>query len=146
MPISTVVLWIKAASALALITFGVAFAFAAHPATGTIANMFLDMLVWPLDGAQSLTTSEGRIIAGIGGGITVGWGVMIWQVADRILPTNPQLGRNLLSQGMLTWFVVDSTASWFASVPVNVLLNLGLLLLFLVPLFSMKTGKSGITS
>ncbi len=145
MPVSTVVLWIKIASAVLLIALGVMFALAAHPSTGIFANLFVDLLVWPVDWAQALTTQEGRIIAGIGGGITVGWGVMIWQIADRILPVDPLLGRRLLTQSMLAWFVVDSTASWFAA-PLNVALNVALLLLFLVPLYRMDIGRSAAAS
>ncbi|MGL4490954.1 MAG: hypothetical protein ACRCU5_16055 [Rhizobiaceae bacterium] len=146
MPVSTVVLWIKIASAVALIALGIMFAFAAHPATGGVANLFLDLLVWPIDGSQALSTQEGRIIAGIGGGITVGWGVMIWQVADQILPINPALGRKLVSQAMTAWFVVDSIASWFSGVPLNVVLNVVLLTLFLIPLYRMDTGQTALAS
>ncbi|MGB8816753.1 MAG: hypothetical protein WCC66_02420 [Rhizobiaceae bacterium] len=141
MPVSTVVLWIKLASASMIIALGALFALGAYPPTAAFADLFVDLLKWPLDGAQTVAAQEARIIAAIGGGITVGWGVMIWQIASRILPTDPALGRQLLTTSMLSWFVIDSTASWLAGVPLNVALNTALLALFLVPLWRMEGGS-----
>jgi hypothetical protein len=141
MPVSTAVLWIKCASAISLIALGALFALGAHPSTAGVANFFIDFVKWPVDGAQSVSTQDARIIAAIGGGISVGWGVMIWQVADRILPKDPALGRLLLTQSLLAWFAVDSAASWMAGIPLNVVMNIGLLLLFLAPLWRMNVPK-----
>jgi hypothetical protein len=142
MPVSSVVLWIKLVSATTIIALGALFALGAWPPAAAFANLFVDLLKWPLDGAQTVSTPEARIIAAIGGGITVGWGVMIWQIADRILPTDPVLGRQLLTTSLLSWFVIDSTASWLAGVPLNVVLNTALLLLFLLPLWRMNAAHA----
>jgi hypothetical protein len=138
MPVSTAVLWLKCASAVQMIGFGLMFAFAAHPATAGIATWFLDALIWPLDGAQSLGSQESRIITAIGGGITVGWGVLVWMVASHILPDNPALGRDVLVRSLIAWFVVDSTASILAGVPQNAAANVLFLLTFLYPLWRME--------
>jgi hypothetical protein len=142
MPVSTVVLWIKSVSAVAIIGLGFLFALGAWPPTAAFANLFVDVLKWPLDGAQSVASPEARIIAAIGGGITVGWGVMIWQIAGRILPKDPAFGRQLLTTSLLSWFVVDSTASWLAGAPLNVSLNIVLLLALLAPLWRMEASNS----
>jgi hypothetical protein len=142
MPVSAVALWIKFVSAIAIIGLGFLFALGAWPPTAAFANLFVDLLKWPLDGAQSVASQETRIIAAIGGGITVGWGVMIWQIADRILPNDVTLGRQLLTQSVLSWFVVDSTASWLAGAPLNVALNIALLLLLLMPLWRMDDAEA----
>jgi hypothetical protein len=144
MHVSTVVLWIKSVSAVALIGLGFLFALGAWPPAADFANLFVDTLIWPWDGAQSVSMPEARIIAAIGGGITVGWGVMIWQIAGRILPDDPALGRQLLATSLLSWFIVDSTASWLAGSPLNVALNFALLLLFLAPLWRMAASNSSI--
>lgn len=117
MPVTTAVIWIKGFTGFAIIGLGLLFALGAFPPTAVFASLFVDMLHWPLDGAQTLASPEARIIAAIGGGITVGWGVMIWQIAGRILPSNPSFGRQLLTQSVLSWFVVDSTASWLPGLP-----------------------------
>jgi hypothetical protein len=138
MPVSNAILWLKCASAVLMIGFGLMFALAAHPATAGIATWFLDVLIWPLDGAQSFDSQEARIITAIGGGITVGWGVLVWMVAGRILPENPALGRDILVRSLLAWFVVDSTASVLSGVPQNAAANLLFLAVFLYPLWRME--------
>lgn len=138
MSVSTAVLWLKCASAVLMTGFGLMFALAAHPATAGLATFFLDALIWPLDGAQSFGGQEARIITAIGGGITVGWGVLVWMVASHILPENPALGRAILLRSLLAWFLVDSTASVLADVPQNAVANVLFLLVFLYPLWRME--------
>jgi hypothetical protein len=138
MPVTTAIFWLKSASAVLMIGFGLMFALATHPATAGLATLFLDALIWPLDGAQSFGGQETRIVTAIGGGITVGWGVLIWMVAGHILPENPALGRSILQRSLLAWFVVDSTASILAGVPQNAAANVLFLLAFLYPLWRMK--------
>jgi hypothetical protein len=43
---------------------------------------------------------------------------------------------------VLSWFVVDSTASWLAGAPLNVALNIALLLLLLMPLWRMDDAEA----
>jgi hypothetical protein len=138
MPVSTAIIWLKCASAVLMIGFGLMFALAAHPATAGLATFFLDALIWPLDGAQSFGGQETRIVTAIGGGIAVGWGVLVWMVAGHILPENPALGRGILVKSLLAWFVVDSTASILAGVPQNAAANIVFLLAFLYPLMRME--------
>jgi hypothetical protein len=137
MPVSTAIIWLKCASAVLMIGFGLMFALAAYPATAGLATFFLDALIWPLDGAQSFGSQEARIITAIGGGITVGWGVLVWMAAGHILPENPALGRDILVKSLTAWFVVDSTASILAGVPLNAAANVLFLLVFLYPLWRM---------
>jgi hypothetical protein len=138
MPVSTAIFWLKCASAVLMTGFGLMFALAAHPATAGLATFFLDALIWPLDGAQSFGGLEARIITAIGGGITVGWGVLVWMVASHIMPENPALGRAMLVRSLLAWFAVDSTASVLAGVPQNAVANVLFLLVFLYPLWRME--------
>ena len=62
MPVSTAIVWLKTASAILMIGFGLMFAIAAYPPTSGVADLFVDLLFWPLDGAQSLAAPETRII------------------------------------------------------------------------------------
>jgi hypothetical protein len=140
---STASTWLKACSAVLLVGLGLLFAIAAHPAAAGIATLFADLLYWPMDGTQSMAAPETRIMLAIGGGITVGWGVTIWQIADRIMPKDPALARAILLPGMIAWFVTDSTCSWFAGAPLNIALNAVFLIAFTVPLWRAKPAISG---
>ncbi len=69
MPVSTAIVWLKAASAVLMIGLGLLFAISAWPPASGLVTFMVDMLFWPLDGAQSLPRRKTRIILAIGGGI-----------------------------------------------------------------------------
>lgn len=121
---------------------GLLFALGAHPLTAWPLETLTDIVFWPVDGAQSLAGQEARLMAGICGGIMLGWGVMMWLVVTRLMPDNPALARLLITEGLLVWYVADGTASFFAGGSVNIALNTVLLALFLVPVWlDTRTGK-----
>lgn len=144
MPVSTAITWLKAASATLLIAFGVLTALAASPSTSVPSLLLLDSLFWPIDGAQSLAAAESRILAAIGGGIAVGWGVLVWQVAHHLMPKEPQAARRILLSSLFAWFAVDSICSVLAGVPLNVAGNLILLAVFLWPLVRMDFKSAAV--
>jgi hypothetical protein len=113
---------------------GLVLALAAHPATASITALLADGIFWPFDGHPTLDAPAPRLLAAISGGVMVGWGVMLWLVATRILPSDPALAATLVRTSLLAWFAVDSTASILAGAPLNVVLNAVFLAAFLVPL------------
>jgi hypothetical protein len=72
----------------------------------------------------------------------VGWGVLLWLVATRILPGDPTLGASLIRASVVAWFAVDSSASALAGAPINVALNTVFLAAFLVPLASVSPREA----
>ena len=146
MPLSTAIFWLKAASAALLIAFGVLFALAAFPSAAAPALFFLDTLIWPIDGTQSLAGAEPRILAAIGGGIAAGWGVLVWQVAHHLMPRDPQTARRILLTSLFTWFAVDSACSVLAGVALNAGANVVFLAVFLWPLWRMEKSASAVAA
>ncbi len=144
MNVSTAIVWLKAASAVLLVAFGAMFALAAFPLAAAPALFFVDMLFWPIDGAQSLAARETRILAAIGGGITAGWGVLVWQVAHHVMPRDPQTARRILLTSLFTWFALDSVCSVLAGVPLNAGANVIFLAVFLWPLLRMEHGAAAV--
>jgi hypothetical protein len=138
MPIASAVSWLKIASLILLIGLGFGFAIAAFPPASGLITLMVDVLFWPIDGAQSMAAPETRIMLAIGGGITAGWGVTIWLIADRLMPLHPELARSILLPGIAVWFVTDSTCSMLAGAPLNVPANMLFLAVFLWPLLRMK--------
>jgi len=125
----------KIASAL-VIGVGIVLALAALPATAGVTALLADLIFWPYDGYPALDSSATRLLAAISGGVMVGWGVLLWQVATRILPVDAALGASLIRTSAIAWFAVDSIASVLAGAPLNVVLNVVFLAAFLVPLAS----------
>lgn len=99
-----------------------------------VTELFLDLAILPLDGANRIDTTTARLLDAILGGVLVGFGLLIWQVAGRVYATDPALGRSLIVPAIAAWFVVDSTGSVLAGAPFNAVLNLGILALLLGPL------------
>ena len=125
--------WLKVASAI-VIGFGLLGLLGTIPATSAPTGLLTDLVFWPMDGAPASAAPETRLLWGILAGLLCGWGLLLWQIATRLLPRDSELARNLILTSVWVWFVVDSTGSVLAGAPVNALLNVGFLLLFIVPL------------
>lgn len=124
---------LKAASAVVM-AFGLIVAMAAHPATGGVASLLADLLFWPINGHPTLDAPAARLLAAIGGGVLIGWGVLLWHVAVEVLPANPALAARLVRSSLIAWFAVDSIGSIAAGAPLNAALNILFLAAFLWPL------------
>jgi hypothetical protein len=127
----------KTAAAL-VVGFGVLALMGAHPATAEPLRFLIDMVFWPVNGAEDLSASATRLVCAIGGGLMVGWGLMLWQVATRLYPRDPELARTMILTSIGAWFIVDSAGSIAAGAPVNAVLNIGFLLAFTIPLWRPK--------
>lgn len=133
----TVLPALKAASA-AVMGVGIVVALAAFPPTALVTNILSDLVFWPFDGRQAVDTPTARLLAAIGGGVMFGWGLLLWQIATQLMPKDPALGASLIRTSVLAWFVIDCTCSVLAGAYLNVVLNVGFLALFLLPLAQVK--------
>ncbi len=125
---------LRVAAAITLIGFGLVSAISAWaPLSGPIGGV-LDGVFWPLDSGQGAAAEETRLLLAILGGITLGWGLTIWQLAGAPLERTPELIRPIIRQGVLAWFVLDSIGSILAGAPLNVVANVVFAALLLVPL------------
>lgn len=132
MSIDTARLWLKIAS-LTVIVFGALVALAAHPPLSLPTGWLTDIAFLPFDGAQQIAAPETRLFMAIGGGVMVGWGVMLWLVVTRLLPADPGLARLLLLEGTLSWYFVDCTGSFLSGGYINIALNTMLMLMIVYP-------------
>ena len=124
---------LRFAAGVTMVT-GLALALSAVPALNIGVRLLTDLLVWPFDGAETLAASETRLALAIGGGVMLGWGLMIWQLAGEPLERAPEAVRGIIRASVLGWFLVDSAGSAAAGAALNVVPNLVFLALFLLPM------------
>lgn len=134
MPSEGTVVWLKAASAV-VIGFGFLMAPAAVPALSGPTGFLIDLVFWPVDGAEGTASADMRLLCAITGGLLIGWGAMIWLIVTRLYPRDPALARGLILTSVGAWFIVDSLGSLAAGAPLNAVLNVGFLLAFVLPLW-----------
>jgi hypothetical protein len=135
----TTIRWLKLGSALTIF-FGALIAAAAVPAMSGPVQFLADLIFFPLDGLQSVAAEETRLINAIGGGVMVGWGVMLWMVSTQLYPKEPVLAGKIIMTSIIVWFVIDSAGSVFAGAPLNALGNVSFLLIFCLPLWWSRKG------
>lgn len=134
--------WLRMA-ALVVAGFGGAVALAAHPVTAAPTVLLGDLILWPLDGAETGEVPLSRLLAAIGGGVMAGWGMMIWWLAGEPLRRMPELVLPVIRNSVLVWFAVDGLASLAAGAPLNVVANLAFLAMLLWPVRALSAARAG---
>ncbi len=110
-------------------SFGVLTASAAVPAFSAPTALLIDLFFFPIDGAPGFAGDHGgRLLAAVGGGMMVGWGVTLWRLAG-----DADIARAIWT-GALAWFFVDTAASLLAEAWMRAPSNLSLLLAFYLAL------------
>lgn len=132
------ILALKVLAVLLLIGPGLLMVTAPVTGLGSWVEAFLDLAHQPWDGGQSIAEGGAPLLNAILGGILVGFGVMIWQVAGKLLQVNEPLGRSIILTALLCWFVTDSLGSVLAGAWFNAVINLAILISLLIPLLWRK--------
>jgi hypothetical protein len=124
---------LKIGAVITMVTGGF-FSLATTESTDGPLRFLADLLfLRPGDGADRLTDYN-HLADAIAGGVMIGWGAMIWMVADRLLApasaaTRQEIKRIILvSLGL--WFVTDSAGSIAAGAWVNAVVNSSLVVVF----------------
>lgn len=121
-------------AAIVTIGFGLLFAIASHDATDAPVRFLSDIIFWRIGDGVAVLTQENHLADAILGGVMAGWGVMIWMLADRLLPVAPADVKRIVTTSALVWFTVDTAGSIAGGGGFNGVLNLGFLAMFLIPL------------
>jgi hypothetical protein len=122
-------------SAIVIGAFGPVFALGAHPSTSGAAAWTLDLLSWPLDGAQDHAAATTRFLSALTGGFLLGWGVMVLCLRLWVYDLAPEGVRRALVASALAWFALDSAGSLASGNPSNALFNVLVLLAVVGPLW-----------
>ena len=134
-------IWLQVACAIAVAT-GLVSAAASFPATDGLWLFLFDLLKWPIDGNPSQFDLTTRAVNAVLGGVMVGWGTLIFLLVRNFLNNDFALVRKLILVSIVSWFVIDSTGSFLAELPGNVLLNVSFLCLFLPPFLFVKNKEN----
>lgn len=126
---------LKALAFLLLIGPGLLMISAPVTGLGFLTEMFLDLAHQPYEGSQPITGKSANLLNAILGGVLVGFGVMIWVVAEQVLRKDFALGRKLIFIPLIFWFLSDSLGSVLTGAWFNGVLNTGIFLSFGAALF-----------
>lgn len=129
-------------SALVVASFGPVFFLGSMPETSGPASWTLDLLSFPLDGAQQFDAATTRFLSALTGGFLIGWGATLWALRRWVYDTAPEGVRKSMLTGVICWFLVDSAGSIASGNPSNVFFNLLVLLLAVGPLWKKATAPS----
>lgn len=126
--------WLKI-TAFVIASFAPVMFFGTMPVTSEAARFSIDLLAWPLDGAQTFNAYETRFLSALMGGFLLGWGVMIWCLSVWVYDLAPEGVRRSVVIGAVCWFVLDSAGSIASGTASNALFNLAILLVAVGPLW-----------
>ncbi|MCD9147721.1 excinuclease ABC subunit A [Pseudophaeobacter flagellatus] len=133
-------------AAFGSVCFGLALVLALITPLQGFFDLFFDLVHYPLDGQQALTSDSGRVLAAITGGLLVGLGAMVWCIAQDIYPQDPATGGRIILIGVWTWYLPDSFGSVIVGAWFNVVLNTGFLALFVLPILLHRQSQRALTS
>ena len=126
--------WLKVTAAV-VGSFGPVFFLGSMIETAFPAALTMDLLNWPIDGAQSFADPTTRFLSALTGGFLLGWGVMIWLLSGAAYDAAPEAVRKAVVIGALSWFFLDSAGSIAAGAWTNALFNTAILLLAVGPMW-----------
>lgn len=125
-------LWLEVACGVTAAT-GLGMALLALPGAMAATDVVSEMVFGEGGGRPSPLA---RLLAAISGGVLAGWAITMWGVVRRLFDQDPALVRALLLPGLVVWFLIDSTGSVVSGGGLNVVGNIGFLVLFGIPLLA----------
>lgn len=133
--------WLKGWS-LFTIAFGAVFAVMDLGVLGTPARLFTDIAFLRMPGAAPLAVGkEGFLMAGIMGAVMMGWGLYVYLTVETMARADAGQLRRALLGAFTLWFLVDQAASWRMGAIGNMVSNVALYAVFVLP-FVMAARES----
>jgi hypothetical protein len=123
-------------------SFGPVFSLATTSALDGPARWTLDVLAWPIDGAQVYSNGAMRFLTALTGGFLFGWGMMILALRHYVYDAAPEPTRRAVVIGLVCWFILDSIGSVAADARSNVIFNIVVLVTAVGPLWRPAREKS----
>lgn len=116
------------------VLFGIVLTLGAFPATDAPAMALLRLQNAVL--ASAPLTQTTRFTIGVLGGVSIGFGILLWGTSTLAMRTGDRALARWLAAGVLGWYVPDSIASMLTGFGANAVINTVLLTAFMVPLLA----------
>lgn len=110
--------------------FGLFLAISSTDATDGLLRYCADLVFFRRGEGPDHLTDTNHLVDAIAGGVMVGWGVMFWLLADRLLHTAPKQIKHIMITSLACWFMVDSAGSIASGGWLNAVLNLSFPIMF----------------
>jgi hypothetical protein len=124
--------------AVSSIITSVLFAIAFYTDPTGLNDLFFRYASSGSDGVAGVATQEAKLALAIAGGIFAGFSAMLLFIGAPAIETGDTKMVRGVQLSVLTWFVVDSSASALGGNAVNIIPNIAFLLLFLAPTLLVK--------
>lgn len=128
------------------IVTAVLFAFAGVNDFSGMNNLFLSFASSGTEGVAGLTTPESKLAFAIAGGVFGGLGAMYLFISAPGVEQGNELIRKGSLYVFLTWFVIDSSASFASGNAQNILPNLVFLAFYCTPLLMVRKASTAQTA
>ncbi|MBM3483155.1 MAG: hypothetical protein FJX66_07610 [Alphaproteobacteria bacterium] len=134
--------WVRclAAASIGVVLFGLVALAASHPGGAAVWGFFFDLVRWSFEPGAYQFDDDSRLLNGISGGLLIGWGSMMTWLSLGPIARGDGGARRAAWVAIGAWFLADSLGSILSDAPGNIVLNVGILLLFAIPLLAL--GRS----
>lgn len=129
-------IWVRllGVASIELILFGLIALAASHPSGAAPWGFFFDLVRWSFEPGPYQFDEDAQLLNGVSGGLLIGWGVVLTWLSFGPIARGDEGARRAAIIGILAWFAADSTGSILSGTPGNIILNLGFLAVFMIPL------------
>ncbi len=118
---------------IVIAVFGILMAILSGTPLFDLFNRQIDPAFWGADAVADSAKRFQQWIYGVWGATVAGWGIFVTYIARYPFAKKERWAWNCMVLGLLTWFVLDTTLSFFYQVYFNVAFNAVLLVLVMAP-------------
>ncbi len=127
---------------LIITVFGIAMALLSGTPLFDLFNLQIDPAFWGMNAVDNPVKQFQQWIYGVWGATIAGWGIFATYIARYPFKKKEKWAWNCIVLGLVVWFILDTSLSFFYKVYFNVAFNTALLALVILPLiFTRKDFK-----
>ncbi len=113
--------------------FGIAMALVSGTSLFDLFNRQIDPAFWGTNAVGEIARQFQQWIYGVWGATIAGWGIFITYIARYPFHRKERWAWKCLVFGLIVWFVLDTSLSFIYKVYFNVVFNMGLFVLAMLP-------------